>query len=344
MIDFALLPLEERVTYFEEVANRRGVSRLIVEKDFWVCFLLRMIFSLPELADKFVFKGGTSLSKVFGIIKRFSEDVDLSLCPEWLGFGGEESPDRASSRSQLVKRCKRLEQACISAVEDLVRPALERAIIRAIGKEPSHTDYLVFQVDSHTNSPELVFHYPTEEPDSQGYIRPQVKLELGALTDQCPTGIHKVTPWIAEEFPEAFQDPYCEVVALAAERSFWEKATILHAEYYRPTDSPMRTRLSRDCYDVVLMAAHSSGQRALADLSLLDRVAKHKRTYFRSSWASYETAKPGTLRLVPPESKIGELKRDYQAMEPMFLEIPPSFEELLKDLARLENRINQSDS
>ena len=285
MIDFAVLPLEERATYLEEVANRRGVSRLIIEKDFWVCFLLRMIFSLPGLADKLVFKGGTSLSKVYGIIKRFSEDVDLSLSPEWLGFGGEQSPDRASTRSQLAKRCKRLEQACISAVEDFVRPTLERAITEAIGKGPSHTGYLVFEVDSQTNSPVLVFHYPTEEPDSQGYIRPQVKLELGALTDQRPADTHKVASWVAEEFPEAFKDPYFEVVALAAERSFWEKATILHAEYHRPSESPMRTRLSRDCYDVVLMSAHESGQRALPDSALLKRVVEHKRTFFRSSWA-----------------------------------------------------------
>ncbi len=344
MIDFAALPLRERVPYFEEVANRRGLSRLIVEKDFWVCFLLRMVFTLPGLADKFVFKGGTSLSKVFGIIKRFSEDVDLSLCPDWLGFGGEESPEAASSRSQLVKRCKKLEQACISAVGDLVRPALEREITEAIGKDLSDAAYLLFYVDQQTNSPVLVFHYPTEEPDSQGYIRPQVKLEFGSLTDQSPTGTHKVTSWVAEEFPEIFQEPYGEVVALGAERAFWEKATILHAEHHRPANSPMRVRLSRDCYDVVLMAAHESAQHALADFSLLERVAEHKKTYFRSSWASYETAKPGTLRLVPPESRIGKLKRDYQAMRPMFLEVPPSFEELLKHLAELEKRINRPES
>jgi hypothetical protein len=229
-------------------------------------------------------------------------------------------------------------------VDDFVRPALERAITEAIGQGTSRTGYLVFYVDSQTNSPVLVFHYPTEEPDSQGYIRPQVKLELGSLTDQSPTGTHKLAPWVAEEFPEVFKDPYCEVVALAAERSFWEKATILHAEYHRPTDSPMRTRLSRDCYDVVLMAAHESGQRALADSSILHRVKEHKRTYFRSAWASYETAEPGTLRLVPPESRVGELKRDYRAMRPMFLEDPPSFDELLKNLAQLEECINRPDS
>ena len=106
----------------------------------------------------------------------------------------------------------------------------------------------------------------------------------------------------------------------------------------------MRSRLSRDCYDVVLMGAHESGQRALTDSALLKRVVEHKRTYFRSSWASYETAKPGSLRLVPPESRIGELRSDYQAMRPMFLEVPPSFDELLQDLAKLEKSINQPDS
>jgi hypothetical protein len=344
MIDFARLPLSERVTYFEEVANRRGLTRLIVEKDFWVCFTLRMLFSLSDLADKFVFKGGTSLSKVFGIIKRFSEDVDLSVSPEWLGFGGEDAPDRASSRSQLEKRCKMLEQACIAAVEGQVRPALEEAITEAIGPEASSSDHLVFQVDSQAHSPVLIFRYPTDEPDLQGYIRPQVKLELGSLTDQHPAGNHTVTPWVAEEFQEIFRDPNCEVVALEAERSFWEKVTILHAEYHRPAHRPMRNRLSRDCYDVVRMAAHESGERALADLPLLDRVVEHKRTYFPSSWANYDAAKPGTLRLVPPESRLGELKTDYQAMQQMFFEIPPGFDELLNELAKLEESINHPGS
>jgi hypothetical protein len=344
MIDFARLPLSERVTYFQEVADRRGLTRLIVEKDFWVCFTLRMLFSLEDLADKFVFKGGTSLSKVFGIIKRFSEDIDLSVSPDWLGFGGENRPERASSRSQIDKRCKNLQSACIDAVKDEVCPALEGAITKAIGSADSYSSHLVFDVDQQTHSPVLIFQYPTEEPLSQGYIRPQVKLELGSLTDQEPAGSHTVTPWVAEELQHIFSEPNCEVVALEAERSFWEKVTILHAEYHRPPEKPMRSRLSRDCYDVVCMAAHVSGKRALADLSLLDRVVEHKRTYFHSNWANYEDAKPGTLRLVPPESRLGALKTDYQAMQEMFFETPPGFDELLSELAKLEKGINQPGS
>ena len=117
MIEFAKLSIEERANYFQEVANQRGLNTLIVEKDFWVCFILRILFELPEFSDKFVFKGGTSLSKVFKIIKRFSEDVDLSLDPEWLGFGGENAPDKAPSRSQFFKRCESLGRECVSIVE-----------------------------------------------------------------------------------------------------------------------------------------------------------------------------------------------------------------------------------
>ncbi|GAF91078.1 unnamed protein product, partial [marine sediment metagenome] len=315
MIDFAKLPLDERAALIQEVANRRGLTRLMVEKDFWVCFTLRLLFSTPELVDKFVFKGGTSLSKVFGIIKRFSEDIDLSVDPEWLGFGGDNRPDAGGSRSQFEKRCKKLEQACITAVGEQIQTILEQTIREGLGVADSGGSYLSFQVDSQTRSPVIIFRYPTEEPESSGYIPPQVRLEFGSLTDQQPIGKHTVTPWAAEEFPDLFKEPSCQVVALEAERTFWEKATILHSEHHRPREKPMRNRLSRDCYDLCMMAEHESGQHALADLDMLARVTKHKQVYFRSTWSSYETAKPGTFRLVPPDHRIADMKTDYQEMQ-----------------------------
>ena len=88
------------------------------------------------------------------------------------------------------------------------------------------------------------------------------------------------------------------------------------------------------------MADHESGQRALPDLSLLERVVAHKETYFRSSWASYDTAKPGSFRLVPPENRLSDLKTDYAQMREMFIEEPPIFEDLMAQLRALENKIN----
>jgi hypothetical protein len=102
----------------------------------------------------------------------------------------------------------------------------------------------------------------------------------------------------------------------------------------------MRSRLSRDCYDVVCMASHKSGKRALADISLLERVVRFKQTFFYSSWANYESAKPGTLHLAPPKSRLKNVKADYEAMQPMFYQAPPTFDELIKTLAEIEKNIN----
>lgn len=305
MLEFARLPQTERDVYFEQVADRRDLTKRIVEKDFWVCFTLRLLFSIPEMANKLVFKGGTSLSKVFGIIDRFSEGVDLSVDPDWLGYGGENRPDAAPSRSQFDTRWKRLNAACASAVDETVRPPLEEASRSALGARADGGSYLAFRPDDQTQSPVLTLNYPTAEAGGAGYVHPQVKLEFGSLTDQRPIGDHSVTPWVAEEFPDAFAEPSCRVVALQAERTFWEKVTILRTEYHRPAGKPMRARLSRDCYDVCRMGAHPVGKRAIADMALLARVVNHKRT-------------------------------DYQQMQEMFTRQPPSFRAGRPDRARAQ--------
>jgi hypothetical protein len=218
---------------------------------------------------------------------------------------------------------------------------LEQAIQDALGPTRDGATYLAFKLDEQTHSPVLTFRSPTTEPDRPGYVHLQVKLELGSLTDQLPIGDHTVTPWVAEEFPALFTAPACRVVALEIERTFWEKATILHTEYYRPADKPMRSRLSRDCYDVWRMAAHPASQRAMEDLDLLARVVRHKRTYFQSAWANYAAAKPGSLRLVPADSCLIELKADYQQMQEMFTEPPPPFNEILRRLRNIEDTLNK---
>jgi hypothetical protein len=254
MLDFARLALDERTPFLQKVANRRGLTRLIVEKDFGVCFALRLLFSTPSLAGKLVFKGGTSLSKVFGITKRFSEDIDLSVDPDWLGFAGGNRPDAARSRSQFEKRWKALNGACAVAVAERVQPALEQAILGELGPARGGSSHLAFRTDVQTQSPVLIFRYPTIEPDRLGYVAPQVKLELGSLTDQQPVGEYTVTPWVAEDFPALFNQPTSHVVALEVERTFWEKATILHAEYHRPADKPITVNRKHDRVDLVYRA------------------------------------------------------------------------------------------
>ena len=174
------------------------------------------------------------------------------------------------------------------------------------------------------------------------YIPAEVKIEFGSLTDQQPVGDHAITPMVAEEFPGTFTQVSARVVALEVERTFWEKATILHAEYHRRPDLPMRDRYSRHYSDLAALIRHPLGERSLLRLDLLERVVHHKSRFFASAWASYETAKPGTLRITPADFRLKELEADYAKMADMFLKPPPSFSEILATLRSAESAINSA--
>ena len=130
-------------------------------------------------------------------------------------------------------------------------------------------------------------------------------------------------------------------MALELERTFWEKATILHAEYHREAAKPIRDRFSRHYSDVAAMAKHADIDPALNDGALRQRVVDWKSRFFAANWARYDLAKPGSFRLAPPEFRMKELEEDYRAMRTMFLTEPSPFEEVVKTLSDLESRINQ---
>ncbi|MCJ7581821.1 MAG: nucleotidyl transferase AbiEii/AbiGii toxin family protein [Candidatus Aminicenantes bacterium] len=187
-----------------------------------------------------------------------------------------------------------------------------------------------------------MFRYPTRADTSEGYNLPHVKMEFGSHTGTKPNGIYTIISWVAEEFPDVFESPEFKIVSLYAERTFWEKVTILHAEYHRDKTSPMRMRLSRDLYDLYCMAEHELGKKALSNFDLLKEVVEHKQLYFFSARAKYEEVKPGTLCLVPPDFRLSELESDYKKMKEMFTEDPPNFNELISKIKEIENHINKS--
>jgi hypothetical protein len=331
---FLELPADERSLYIQQAAARRNLSPVILEKDFWVCWLLGVLFQ-SEFTGSLVFKGGTSLSKVFGVIERFSEDIDLSLSPDFLKL-----PEAGTSRNQANKWMAKAEAACAAAVENLILPALEEAVSSVLGR--SDKGWFEFVTDANTKSPVLFFHYPSSQPAGFDYLKRSVKLEFGSLTDQQPTGLHAIRPWIADVLPDAFPDWQCDVVALELERSFWEKVTILHAEYHRPSDKVTPDRFSRHYADAAALAKHPTANDTVHQHDLRERVVEWKTRFFGSSWANYDDAKPGTFRLVPPASRQPALRRDYQAMRDMYLTEPAAFDDILAILADLENRINRA--
>lgn len=332
---FLSLSDRERRLSFEQAAARRGISAIVLEKDFWVCWLLAVLFR-SEFRDSLVFKGGTSLSKVFRVVDRFSEDIDLSMSPTFLGL-----PEAGSSRNQADKWMKRAEAACADAARDQIRPRLEAEARASLG-QPVGDAWFEFMADPTSGSPILLFHYPSHQPAGLAYLRRAVKVECGSLTDQHPVGTHAVMPWIIDALPDVLPDWRCDVVALGLDRTFWEKATILHVEHHRPTGKATPDRFSRHYADVAALARHPAAETVIDDQATCARVVAWKRLFFGSSWASYETAQPGTFRILPPAGRLPALRRDFAAMRDMYLGEPPSFEDVLATLAGLEQRLNES--
>jgi len=341
MSTFATLPAKERELFFRQYQEKRGVDPIIAEKDFWVCWLLGRIFAQPQLADACVFKGGTSLSKVFGAIERFSEDIDLAIIPASLGWN-ESDLDQAPSRTKREERVAELEAACAVAVQATWQPILEESIRAILGVPADRDGWLTYRFDEAGRSPVLYFAYPGALPRGVAYIAREVKIEFGSLTDQRPIGRHPIQAFVAELAPGAFTDFQAEIVALELERTFWEKATILHAEFHRPSDRQMKDRYARHYADFAALWRHAPARAARSRLDLLERVRLHKSHFFSSSWANYAAAVPGSLHLVPPLERVESLRADYEAMQQMFLGERMPFEAVLAILEEAEATLNRA--
>lgn len=341
----ARLPAGDRAALFGETGAGRGVADTIIEKDFWVCWCLKRIFGLPKgTTATLVFKGGTSLSKAFGAIRRFSEDIDLSFNRAELGYTGDRDPEKeAISKKQAARLIDALVGDVTRHIAEKLVPALRAAIVEQLG-EPVNDEWSL-EIDA-SDTQTVNFHYPTALPaaeyEGMAYITPRVKLELGARGDPWPTEVKIIRPYAADDYSDFFEDPDTSVIVWSAQRTFWEKATALHAEAHRPAESPTPQYFSRHYYDLAMLLDTDEGKAAATDFDLLAQVAQHKATFFRSGWASYDTAKTGSLRLMPDEARIKDLRADYRAMAPMmFDENAPSFDNLLAKIAALQEAINR---
>jgi len=343
MDEVARLSEQDRADLFAVAAEQRGLSRAVIEKDFWVCWMLGRVFALTRPPAEILFKGGTSLSKAYGAIDRFSEDIDLVLDREGLGFAGERDPATAPSRKKRQRLIKDLMAASRNAVVRDILPALEDAVAAALGTAPSPDTWQFLLADDDAADQTILFIYPaagSSRADAPAYIRAEVRLEFGARGDHWPTEKKSIRPYAAEEVPSSFVAPTVEVQVLTAERTFWEKATILHMLAHQDPARPLGARQSRHYFDVYRLAGSEIGSRALADRALLSSVAEHKRVFFPAAWAMYENAAPGTLRLIPPRERLGELRDDYEQMGEMIFAEPPGFETVIEALRVLESKIN----
>ncbi len=329
---FAALSPEERRPFFEEAATRRGLVVPIIEKDFWVVWTLHVLFSLPD-RDSFVFKGGTSLSKAFGLIERFSEDIDLVIDRARFGFAGKADVAQAISGEQRQRRREKLDAMVGAYLREDLSPRLAAIVRRLTGA----------RVEIDGKDPlSILIHYPAVMPDHP-YIRPMVKIETGGRADNWPTVGSSIRAYVALEFPQAFENDEVMVKTIEVRRTFLEKLTILHKTAYA-FDSDEGTviaeRFSRHYYDVYRMSVQGAADAALLDSDLLEAVRVAAQVFFPQTKARYEKFQLGSIRIVPPSRGVEALARDYVAMKDMFFGEAPSFEAILETLAELEKRVN----
>jgi Nucleotidyl transferase AbiEii toxin, Type IV TA system len=332
MDTFARRPAEDRATYFREAAGRMGLPPHVIEKDFWVCGTLKCLFSLESLKDHLLFKGGTSLSKAYQLIHRFSEDIDISIQRESLGFGGEKDPanPKLSNKAQ-TRQVRALGNALKSQIFENISPELDKMI----QSQRLNEDWTLTKDDTDPDQQSLAFAYPrtglTQDPAA--YLRPSVKIEFGARSDHWPAEIKKVQPYLVEAIPDAMQESKMEVKVMEVRRTFWEKATILHQLAHLPADKAFPTRYSRHYSDVAEMITAKVADQAAREEELLNAVVEHKQIFYRSAWANYSTAKKGTLQLLPSKGRVADLAKDLESMREMFFDQPPELNRVLQILS-----------
>ena len=328
MIDFLKNDINEINEIVRLTADKRKLIPMIVEKDLWVCYILDYLFNRCQYKDYFEFKGGTSLSKAYGLIERFSEDIDIVMNSSALGINLQDVINMDSS-NQKTKAAEELNRRAIDFFNKDLIPLLESDLNNETGK--------YFRITLNKEDMAIYIEYPASYEAT--YILNRIKLEIGPLAAWTPFEEKPISCFIAEDYPNLFRDTSFKVRITKPVRTFWEKAIILHQEAHRDNGKVPR-RYSRHYYDIYKMYDTGVRKDALNDIPLLDEVREFTKTFYNRNWARFDEAKPGTFKVVPNPSSLKNLKEDYRSMEIMIYGNVPSFEEIFITMEKLEEKIN----
>jgi len=315
----------------EAAAIQIGVDPVIIEKDLWVTVTLHALFS-NIFQGIFVFKGGTSLSKVYGIIERFSEDIDVTINRSIFGKHltlHELAELGTNERERIIENIK---NKAHHYIQDQVIPLLKMRI-EGISKEKVEVSF----ADGDPLSIEI--YYPSFFKERYLYIKPRIYIEFGIRGELDPHETKVITSYLHQRVV-VLNNMHVGVRVLSPIRTFYEKATLLHQETHRDSGKRTPLRLSRHYYDLHQLVLKGYLNEALGEMDLLEAVIKHKMLLFPSKWAQYETILDKGIKLLPDNSRIKDLEADYKQMEEMFFGEYPSFEEVLTTIKNIEQKVN----
>jgi len=327
MYNLVNLPRNELAIIIGKTSEAKNLSPAIIEKDLFACTILNYLFTECPWKNNLAFKGGTSLSKAFNLIERFSEDIDLIL--DWRVIGYEmEEPLTKRSNTKQDKINKEFDAKTEEFLKSIFIPKLKEDLANLINRD----------LDIGYENEAIIIGYGNDYADES--ILHVIRLEIGAKAAWTPTEVATIQPYIAEVYPAQFGDASVSVRTTTPERTFWEKATILHHEANRPDDLPVPPRISRHYYDIYRMAKLGALDKALAQSDLLEQVADFKAKFYPRKWAEYDLARIGSLKLVPSNIHKESLKRDYAKMAGMIYGERPDFDDLMAEIAKIEAKIN----
>ena len=332
----------ERRDLFLSAAARLGTAVQHVEKDFWVCWTLDVLFNgLPKGNPRLLFKGGTSLSKAFGLIARFSEDIDITVFRDDLGHNADTAKLEAMSGKRRRAHLDAIRLSCQAYING---PLTEQFGAAAAAAIPSGRFQLQSDPDD-ADKQSLLFWYPAVTARAGDYIRSAVKIESGARSAIDPNTGAIIKPYVADDLPD-LDLTVTNVTTVKPERTFWDQVVILHGlrQWYGHR-SELRhggQRVSRHYYDVHQLMQAEGHPEWLANHELARDCARHARLFFGSADLGLTTAEPGTFTLSPAPGMRDALAKDYEAMAAMvFGEIPP-LGRVLESVTALEVAINGS--
>ncbi len=331
MFEFKKVSSDELRVAIQNTADKMGVNVVTIEKDYWVSFILNYLFSKCEYNNAFTFKGGTSLSKCFSLINRFSEDIDLILDWTILGYKKDE-PWSKPSKNQTDKFVKEANLKTEEFLKDVLLDIMKNDLKKLINDD---FNLCIDENDKQT----ILFEYPRIFKSE--YLSNSVRLEIGSLAAWTPSETANIKPYIFNYYPNIFDGDAILIRTVSPERTFWEKATILHHEANRPSNLKMPLRYARHYYDMYQLATSKYKDKALINIMLLEKVAAFKSKFYPRKWAKYEEATTKKIRLVPDKYRFKEIEEDYNNMKEMFFGDYPSFQDVIIELRKLEREIHE---
>lgn len=321
-IDFWKFTDEQKISLFEEIERNKHVSMKAAEKDWWVCHVIQALFRL-RCADALTFKGGTSLSKAWGITERFSEDVDVAFDKSFFGLTG----DTRSARDRIRKLSRKY-------ISNEVQCELI-ATLRIFGAIECDVAYLP-RTDSDADPTVLRVEYRSILPEDP-YIKEYVKLEFSCRSPWGPREVRPIEPFVTELSPLVWFTP-TSVPTVTPARTFLEKVFLLHEEFQK--DHPRHRRMSRHLYDLYKMDKAGYGEKALSDKELYSSLVEHRSVFNAIRGIDYSGHNPGNISIVPPPDLMPLWEEDYRFMREQFIYgETPDFPELISTIQSIQDRI-----